>query len=147
MLLRPETVCRRRPLIRIRFAAAENIIGGFRTLQIGAVGTAALYHLTQQLRIFQHRTGAQVILVEGLALVIFPEQRLLQAFQKALFMDIGIGVMDKDTGLHIAIGVDMGVLAAAGNAAVDILAVVLEIDAEDRGSRGCDAPYIHADPY
>ena len=45
-------------------------------------------------------------------------------------MDVGVGVVDKDAGLHIAGRVDVGVLTA-GNTTVDVLAIVLEVDAED----------------
>ena len=136
MLLCPDTLGRGRPLVSVGAAAAEYIIGGFRLLHIGAVRTAALDHLTQQLRVFKHRAGAQVVVVEGLALVVFLEQGLLQALEQALVMDIGVGVVDKDAGLHIAGRVDMGILAAAGNAAVNVLAVILEVDAEDRLAAG-----------
>ena len=83
MLLCPDTLGRGRPLVSVGAAAAEYIIGGFRLLHIGAVRTAALDHLTQQLRVFKHRAGAQVVVVEGLALVVFLEQGLLQALEQA----------------------------------------------------------------
>ena len=72
-----------------------------------------------------------MVAVEGLALVIFLEQGLLQAFQQALVMDVGTGVMDEYAGLHIAVGVDVSILAYAGDTAVNVLAVVLEVNAEN----------------
>ena len=149
MFLGPDAVSGRGPLVSIGLAAAENIARGFGLLHIGAVGTAALDHLAQQFGVFQHRAGTQMVVVEGLALVIFLEQRLLQALQQALVMDVGVGVVDKDAGLHVASRVDVGVLTAAGNAAVDVLAVVLEVDAEDGLAAGvaadlADASYTHA---
>ena len=54
-------------------------------------------------------------------------------------MDVGVGVVDKDARLHIAGGVDVGILATAGNAAVDVLAIVLEVDAEDGLAAGVAA--------
>ena len=41
------------------------------------------HHLRQQLRVFQHGAGAQMVAVEGLTLAVELEQRLLQAFQEA----------------------------------------------------------------
>ena len=63
-----------------------------------------------------------MVVVEGLALVVLLEQRLLQALQQALVVDVRVGVVDKDAGLNVARRVDVGILAAAGNAAVDVLA-------------------------
>ena len=70
-----------------------------------------------------------MVAVEGLTLAVELEQRLLQAFQEALFPDIRAGVMDEHTGLHITRGVDMAIDPAAGHAAAGKLAVVLEVDA------------------
>ena len=69
----PQTVCGGGPLVGVGLAAAENIIGGFRLLHIGAVGAAALDHFAQKFGVFQHRAGAQVVAVEGLTLVVFLE--------------------------------------------------------------------------
>ena len=91
------------------------------------MGTAAANHIAQNLGVLQHRAGTQMVAVEGLALVIFLEQGLLQAFQQALVMDVGAGVMDEYAGLHIAVGVDVSILAATGDTAVNVLAVVLEV--------------------
>lgn len=40
--------------------------------------------------------------------------------------------MDEDARFDVAIGVDMAVIAAASDTAVDELAIVLEIDGENR---------------
>ena len=112
MFLSPDAVSRRGPLVGVGLAEAEDIAGGFRLLHIGAMGAAAFDHLAQQLGVFQHRAGTQMVVVERLALVIFLEQGLLQALQQALVVDVGVGVVDKDAGLHIAGRVDVGVLAA-----------------------------------
>ena len=113
MLLGPDAVSGRSPLVSVGAAAAENIVRRFRLLHIGAVGAGTLDHLTQQLGVFEHRAGAQVVVVEGLALVVLLEQRLLQALQQALVVDVRVGVVDKDAGLNIARRVDVGILAAA----------------------------------
>ena len=105
------------------------MLGAFRSFEVGGVRAALGHHLRQQLGIFQHRAGAQMVAVEGLTLAVELEQRLLQAFQEALFPDIRAGVMDEHAGLHITRGVDMAIDPAAGHAAAGKLAVVLEVDA------------------
>ena len=103
VLFGPQAVSGGHPAGCVGTAAAENILRGFRLLHIGAVGTAAANHIAQNLGVLQHRAGTQMVAVEGLALVIFLEQGLLQAFQQALVMDVGAGVMDEYAGLHIAV--------------------------------------------
>ena len=46
------------------------MIDAFRALEVGAVGTGLVNHLAQQLGVFQHGAGAQMVLVEGLAVVV-----------------------------------------------------------------------------
>jgi hypothetical protein len=46
-------------------------------------------------------------------------------------VDVGVGVVDEDAGLHVAAGVDVAEHAAAGDAAADELAVVLEVHGHD----------------
>ena len=41
--------------------------------------------------------------------------------------DVGIRVMNEHTGLRVAVGVDVEIVPPSGDAAADILAVVLEI--------------------
>ena len=125
VLLGPDAVSRGSPLVGIGAAAAEHIIRRFRLLHIGAVGTAALDHLTQQLGVFKHRAGAQVVVVEGLALVVFLEQRLLQALEQALVVDVGVGVVDEDARFCIARRIDMEIVASACDASAHKLAIVL----------------------
>jgi hypothetical protein len=62
--------------------------------------------------------------------VIGHEQRGAQRLQYGLLADVGIGVVDEHAGVHIAVGVDVEVAAAAGYAAADILRVVLEVHGE-----------------
>lgn len=73
-----------------------------------------------------------MVVVERLAFGIFLEERLLQAFEQALLVDVGAGIMDKYARFDVAVRVDMAVVAAAGDAAVDVLAVVLEVDGKNR---------------
>lgn len=46
-----------------------------------------------------------MVVVEGLAFGIFFEERLLQAREQALVVDIGAGIMDEDARFDIAIGI------------------------------------------
>ena len=55
--------------------------------------------------------------------------------------------MDENAGLHVACGVDVEVIPAAGNAAADIFAVVLEVH-DEKGLAafavsGFSQPFIH----
>ena len=59
------------------------------------------------------------------------EDGLLQALEPAVVADVHVGVVDEDTGLHVATGVDVAVDAASRDAAAHILAVVLEVHGED----------------
>ena len=55
----------------------------------------------------------------------------LQGLQQAHLPDVGVGVVDEDAGVHIAIGVDVEVAPPAGDAAAHILRVVLEVHGEE----------------
>ena len=72
-----------------------------------------------------------MVVVEGLSLMIFLKQRLLQTFQQTLFMDICVGIMDEYAGLHISGRIDMCVLPPSCNTSVDVFAVILEVNAEN----------------
>ena len=103
-----------------------------RRLHIRVVGPRLVHHLAQQLGVFQHRAGAQVVLVERLAVVVRHKQRAVQDLQNAAVVDVGVGVVDKDTGLRVARRVDMEVVASTGDAATHKLAVVLEVHGVER---------------
>ena len=69
--------------------------------------------------------------VIGLRCTIGLEQRALQDFEQALLLDVGVAVMDEYAGLCVSGRVDVEVLTAAGDAAVHILTVILEIHGEE----------------
>ena len=96
------------------------------------MGTRLMYHHFQHLWVLQHGAGPQMITVERLMVVIGHEQRRLKSFQQGFFSDIGVGVVNKGTGLHIAVCVDMEIVSASCNTSAHILTVVLKIDREDR---------------
>ena len=96
------------------------------------MGAGALHHHAQHLWVLQHGAGAEVVAVEGLMAVIGHEQRRLKGLQQGLFTDVGVRVMDEGAGLYVAVGVDVEIVAPACDAAAYVLAVVLEVDGEDR---------------
>ena len=87
--------------------------------------------LRKDIRILQHGAGLQQVVVPGPVLAICLEQRLLQALQQALLLDVCSGVVDEHAGLNVTAGIDVAVHASAGNAAAHVLAIVLEVHGED----------------
>lgn len=82
-----------------------------------------------------------MVAIEGLVVVIGHKQRRLESFQQGFFSDIGVRVVDKRTGFHIAIGVNMEIVTASCDAAAYILAVILKINRED-GLGGTVLPHF-----
>ena len=76
-----------------------------------------------------------MVLIEWLPFGVFLEQGLGQAGKKIIFIDICAGVMDKYTGLHIAVRIDMAIVPAAGYAAADVLAIILEVQGHEGFAR------------
>ena len=103
----------------------------FRGLHVCRFGACPFDHIDEGLGIFQHRAGAEVIMVEGLSFGIFLEQGLLETGDEVLVVDVGTRVVDKDARFDVAVGVDMAVIAAASDTAINELAIVLEIDGEN----------------
>ena len=93
--------------------------------------TGRLNHFGEYAGVLKHGARSQMVFVKRLVLAILLEQRLLQGFLDAHFSDIGVGIVDEDTRLDVAIGVDMHVVFAACDATVNEFAVVLEIDGDD----------------
>ena len=54
---------------------------------------------------------------------------------------VHVGVVDKHAGLHIALGVDVEIPPAAGDAAAHVLRVILEVHGED-GLRAAEGPDV-----
>lgn len=96
------------------------------------MGAGALHRVHQSVGIVQQRTGTQVVPVPGLTLLVGSEQRGLEGLQQGVGADIGVGVVNKGAGLVVAVGVDMEVHPAAGQAALGILAVIPEVQGEQR---------------
>lgn len=72
-----------------------------------------------------------MVLIEGLSLCVFLEQGLGQAGEEIILIDVSTGVMNEYAGFHIAIRVNVAVVSAAGYAAADVLAIVLEVQGHE----------------
>lgn len=112
-MVRPDLIGGGLPVGGVSLAFLAQVLDTFRGLQVGAVGTGLVHHLFQQLGVFQHRAGTQMVLVEGLTVVVSHEQRAVQNFQNRLVVDIGVGVVDEHAGLGVTGRVDVEVVAAA----------------------------------
>lgn len=96
-----------RPRLGLFLALARQLPHILRGLQIGGVRARPLYRRYQLLRVVQQRTGAQVVSVPGLALLVSGEQRGLERLQQRVGPHIGIGVVDESAGFIVTVGVDM----------------------------------------
>ena len=91
-----------------------------------------MHDLGQDLRVLKHRARAQHVGVPRVVLAIGLEDRLLQALEQRLVLDVGVGIVDEDARLHVSPGVDVAKDAPSRYTAADILAVVLEVHGKDR---------------
>ena len=95
------------------------------------MGTGGLHDFPELLRVLQHGAGAQMIVIEGLTVVIGHEDGTAHHIQQAHVPDIGVGIVDEHAGVAVAVGVDVQIPPSAGDTAADILAIVLEVHSED----------------
>ena len=130
--MRPDLVGHGLPVVSVGLALIAQVVHRLRALEVGAVGAGLVDHLPQQFGVLQHGAGTQMVLVEGLAVVVRHEQRALKNLQNAAVVDVGIGIVDEDAGLCITGRVDVEVVAAARNAAADELTVILEVHRVER---------------
>ena len=89
------------------------------------MGSCAAHHLTELVRVLQHGAWLHHVFIEGLPVVVGHHHRRAQGLQKRLFPDVGIGIVDKDTGVDVSVGVDVEIPAATRNASSHILGVIL----------------------
>jgi hypothetical protein len=101
-------------------------------LEVGRLRARSLDHLGQAVLIVKQRTRTKHVIVKRLPRLVRFEQGALQRLQNGGVMDIGVRVVDERARLDIAVGVDVHVAASAGDAAVDVLAVVPEVHRENR---------------
>ena len=111
------------------------------------MGTGGLHDFPELLRVLQHGAGAQMIVIEGLTVVIGHEDGTAHHIQQAHVPDIGVGIVDEHAGVAVTVGVDVQIPPSAGDTAAHILAIVLEVHGED-GLSGADVPdpVIHEFP-
>ena len=74
-------------------------------LHVRGMRAGGFYHCPELFRIFQHGTGTEHVVVEGLTVVIGHEHGGLHGFRQGLLADIGIGIVDEYTGIHVAVGI------------------------------------------
>ena len=117
--------------IIVRRGFFAQVPGALRTLVVSIDSAHIFHHFGQEFRVFQHGAGTEHVFIERLGVVIGHEEGGLQCIQQAFVMDVHVGVMDEHTGLHIALGVDVKIAPAAGNASANILAVILKIQGEN----------------
>jgi len=73
-----------------------------------------------------------MIMVERLVFSVFLEKRGTQSVNQIDILNVDIRVMDKSTGFHISVGINMQVAAASRNTSIYIFAVVPEIENKAR---------------
>ena len=84
----PQPFCFRGPASGIIPALITQMVSALRGLEVCGMGAGLTYHHLQHLRVFQHRTGPQMVTVEGLMIVAGHEQRGLECLQQRLFPDV-----------------------------------------------------------
>ena len=93
MGLLPQLVRLGLPAGGVLLALVAEVIHRLRGLQVRGVRAGLLDHLAQKVGILQHGAGAQVVVVEGLAVVVGHENGRLKALQQRLFPDVGVGIV------------------------------------------------------
>ena len=126
----PELVGGGGPVLGVVVALGAQIVYALQGGHIAGMGAGLVDDLPQLFGVLQHGTGAQHVVVEGLAVVIGAEEGGAQGFQQGLLADVGVRVVDEDAGVTVAVGVDVQVAATAGDTSADKLAVVLEVENE-----------------
>ena len=127
---RPYLFRNRCPVGGVLIALGTEVFGSLRRFEVGAFCARLGYDFTEYLRVFKHGAGTQMVVVKGLVLVVFEEKRLAQAVKYAHIVYVRAGIVDKYAGLNVARSVYVHIPLAAGNAAADELAVILEVDGE-----------------
>ena len=109
-----------------------------------------LYKLLKDLRIFQHGTWTEHIVVKRLIIVIGHKQRLFQYLKNGILPDVSIGIMDKYTGLCVSVCINMEVISSSCNAASNKLTIVLKIHGKKSGTMfhisDLSYPVVHVSP-
>ena len=121
-----------RPIFGVRHTLVTEMVGAFGRLHIGGTRTRFADNSSQLFGIFKHGTRAQMVLVEGLPVVVRHKQRRTQYFKQRFFPDVGIGIVYENARIGIAVGVYVEIPSPTRDTAADIFAVVLEIHRKHR---------------
>jgi hypothetical protein len=78
------------------------------------------------------RTVDEKVFRKGLSGAYLLEKRRVKGLHKRFLLDVVIGKMAKDAGLHIATGIDMEVFSPSGNASFGEAPVIPEVHHEER---------------
>ncbi len=132
MLLEPQLLGALLPALGVDRGAGTEVIDILGRHVLGALGVGLVDDLRQDLRVLEHRAGLEHVVVKGVVTTICLEDGLLEALEQRLLLDVDVGVVNKDAGLHVAAGVDVAIHTAAGDAAAHVLAVILEVHGKDR---------------
>ncbi len=77
----PQYLCFFLPTCSVMVALGTQVVGGFQRLKIGGFCTGSFYDIPKALRILQHGTGSEHIVIKGLAIMIGHHQRRLKGFK------------------------------------------------------------------
>lgn len=119
------------PLLCIVVALAAEMFYALIGLLVGADRSGAVNNFLKIIRVLQHGAGPQHVAVVRLGSTVALEERALADFENALLLDVRVAVVNEDAGLGISGRVNVEVLTSRGDAAVDILAVILEVHGEE----------------
>ena len=78
----PQFLGSRKPVGRIGVTLGAQVLRALRGLHIGGLSPSLFHHLPQLLRVLQHGAGAQMVLIEGLAVMIGHEHGRAQTLQQ-----------------------------------------------------------------
>ena len=67
LLAVPQLIGLRMPALGVFHALVAQVVHALRGLQIGGTGPGAVDHFPEQMGVFQHGAGTQMVLVKGLA--------------------------------------------------------------------------------
>ena len=96
------------------------------------MGAGGFHHVRQHVPVLQDGAGAQQVVVERLPLVVLHEDRRFQGIEQRRLAYVRVGVVREHARLHVAGGVDMQIASSAGDASAHELAIVLEVEGEQR---------------
>ena len=132
VLVGPDALGNRCPPLRHVARLGGKLVNRLLLDKIRRMRARVLDELLDAFGILEHRAGTQMIVVEGLAMIVAHEQRRTQRIEQAHVMDVDVGVVNEHAGLHVSIGIDVQIAPAAGNASTDELAIVLKVEGQKR---------------